>query len=519
MNRIGLVLAVAASAAACSSPAAQPTQAPTPEPTRSAATPTLPTASPRTAAQALMRGDVFTMNAERDMVTFLADRGSIIARSTREGLPPYHSSIQRADASGGKWRTVFEDDAMFFAEKLANGRMAMAEYREAPMSGGAFDVTVVVIDPITGQKWNVDHFALSSATFRGGGGGPRRAAGGLIALGPNSIAWTHLYELPGGGVEAELLLAPLDDLGNTTKVGRSREWIEPISIDDGRLVYVMGGNERDELRARDLTAGPERLLATLRAPTQSAGRDGPAASGIWAGWLERPPMPGAPDAKPASPSTTTFHAVNVETGELRERDLGSDHCHSLTANSGHFVWQCGTPSAKVMAFDPTTWADDAIVASASSPVALAAVAGGFIWREAIAGAGIVTLFTPATASATASPLPAPTSVRWAVDKSEFVDRPFIVVLFFDGAATNVRFVDASAQVVLRVPIAGSGVFSAESCMVRASSGGPTANATWILLDSPSFERFIRDAGTYRVQVDSLGRTVTLPLIDTGCRPR
>jgi hypothetical protein len=474
MNRVSLALAVAALAAACALPAAQSTQSPTAAALPTAAA-TLPAPSPRTAAQPLMRGEVFTMIAEREMVTFFADRGSLITRATREGPAPYHSTIQRADPSTGKWRTVFEDDAAFSLEKVSSGRMAMAEYRADPMSGGAYDVTVVIVDLNSGQRQNVDHFALSSATFHGGGGGPRHAVGGLIALGPSNIAWTHLYELPGGDVEAELRLAPLSDVANVTKLGRSREWIEPISVDDQLLVYVVGGTDRDELRDRDLTTVRERSLAQLQAPTQSAGRDGPARSGIWAGWLERPPMPGAPDAKPGSPSTTMFRAVNVETGELRERDLGSEFCHSLTANAGHFVWQCGTPTPKVLAFDPNTWSDGAVVAAGSSPVSLAAVAGGFIWREAVAGAGIVTLFTPATSSATAPPLLVPTYARWAVDKSEFADRPFILVLFFDGGATNIRIVDASGQIVIRIPIAGSGTFGPDSCTVRARASG--ANST------------------------------------------
>jgi hypothetical protein len=519
MNRVSLALAVAALAAACASPAAPSTRSPLPTPLPTAATTTQPTAGVRTAAQPLMRGEVFTMNADREMVTFFADRGSLVTRATREGPAPYHSTIQRAEPSTGKWRTVFEDDAAFSLEKVSSGRMAMAEYRAEPMSSGAYDVTVVIIDLGSGQKQNVDHFALSSATYHGGGGGPRRAAGGLTALGSSNIAWTHLYELADGVVEAELRVAPLSDLGSATKLGRSREWIEPISIDDQRLIYVVGGTDRDDLRARDLATGRERSLTALRAPTQSAGRDGPAVSGIWAGWLERPPMAGAPDTTAGSPTTTTFRAVSVETGELRERDLGPDYCRGLSANAGHFVWECGTPTAKLQAFDPNTWTDSTIVVAGSSPLSLAAVGGGFIWREAVAGAGIVTLFTPAVSSAPAPPLSAPTYARWAVDKSEFADRPFILVLFFDGGATNFRIVDASGQVMFRVPIAGSGVFGPESCMVRARGSGPAANATWILLDNASFVRFTSDADAYRGEADSLGRTVTLPLTDTGCRPR
>jgi hypothetical protein len=514
MKRFGRALAVATLAAACSSPAAQ---SPTPSPTPIASTTAALRSQLRSSATPLVRGDVLTMTAQREMVTFFADSGSLIARSTREGLPPYHSAIQRADRSSGAWKTIFEDDASFSSEKVGSGRMAMSEYRAELLSGGGYDVTVVVVDLSTGQKRDVDHFALSSASFHGGGGGPRHAVGGLIALGTNNIAWTHLYELPDGNVESELRVASLSDPSRATVVGRSRDWIEPISIDDKQLLYGVGGTERDELRVRDLATTGERSLAFLRAPTQSAGRDGPVASAVWAGWLDYPPLSGAPDAKPSSPTTTTFRAVNVETGELRERDLGPDYCHSLTANAETFVWQCGAATAKVQAFDPNTWADRTVVVSGGPPVSLVAATGGFIWREAVAGTPLVTLFTPALSSAPAAPRPAPTYVRFAVDKSDLADRPFIVVLFFDGGATDFKVVDPSGQIALRVPIAGSGVFTAESCMVRARPSGTSANATWVVLDSAGFERFTREASTYRVQIESLGGTVTLPLTDSGCR--
>ncbi len=34
-------------------------------------------------------------------------RGALVAFSTKEGLPPYASRIQRGDASTGAWKTVF----------------------------------------------------------------------------------------------------------------------------------------------------------------------------------------------------------------------------------------------------------------------------------------------------------------------------------------------------------------------------------------------------------------------------
>lgn len=329
------------------------------------------------------------------MVSFFADRGSLFARSTRDGPAPYLSKIQRAEPSS-TWRTVFENDAAFFAEKVMSGRMALVEYRQEPLSAGAYDVTVVLIDLNSGQRTVIDHFALSAATFRGGGGAPRRAAGGLIALGPNKIAWTHLNELAGGNVEAVLRVASLTELARASVIGRSREWIEPIAIDDRELVYVVGGTERDDLRARDLGTGRERSLTQLRAPSQSAGRDGPAIAGGWAGWIEYPPMAGAPDAQPGAPSTTTFRAVNLRTGVARERVLGAEYCHSLSANASYFVWDCGTRGATQQAFDPNAWKElDVLAVGSSGSAALAAADGGFIWYEAVADARRVTLLTTA----------------------------------------------------------------------------------------------------------------------------
>jgi hypothetical protein len=396
LSVINRVLALIASAfiAGCASPPSA--TSPTPVPTTVVTTGTAaPAASPR-AAQALLRGDVITATGEREMVNFFADRGSLLARATRDGLPPYLSRIQRAERSTGVWSTLFENDAMFMLETVAAGRMAFVEYREQPLSGGAHDMTVVVLDLRTVKTQIVDHFALSAATFRGGGGGPRRAVGGLISLGPNSIAWTHQSELQGGVVEAELRVASFADLSRARVIGRSREWIEPISIDDRELVYVVGGTEKDELRVRDLDSGSERTVAELRAPSQSAGRDGPVISGAWAGWIEHPPMAGAPDAKPGAPSTTTLRAVNLQTGEVRERVLGADYCSRLTANASYFVWDCGVRGVTQQAFDTRSWAvRDVLAVGSTGSAALAAVDGGFVWYEAFAGTQRVSLLTTA----------------------------------------------------------------------------------------------------------------------------
>jgi len=112
----------------------------------------------------------------------------------------------------------------------------------------------------------------------------------------------------------------------------------------------------------------------------------------------------------------------------------------------------------------------------------------------------------------------PTYVRWAVDKTGDHVRPYFLDLFYDGTATNYRIIDGSGQVVLRVPISGSGIFGPETCVSSARPGGKVENATWIAIDANTPWRFIAEAVNYQVQADSVsGSTVTVPLSDSGCR--
>ena len=127
-----------------------------------------------------------------------------------------------------------------------------------------------------------------------------------------------------------------------------------------------------------------------------------------------------------------------------------------------------------------------------------------------------TLTKPPIASQ--APLPAPTYVRWAIDKTGFADRPYFLDLFYDGVATNFRIVDSSGQVVLRVPIAGSGVFGPETCAVRARPPGKSEGFTHLVIDAETLQRFTANAASYRVEADSVGgRSVTVPLTDGDCR--
>jgi hypothetical protein len=91
-------------------------------------------------------------------------------------------------------------------------------------------------------------------------------------------------------------------------------------------------------------------------------------------------------------------------------------------------------------------------------------------------------------------------------------------LFYDGVATNFRVLDASGQVVVRVPIAGSGIFGPETCAVRQHPPGKTEGFTYLSVDAETAQRFTANPSAYRVEADSVaGRTVTVPLTDTGCR--
>lgn len=119
---------------------------------------------------------------------------------------------------------------------------------------------------------------------------------------------------------------------------------------------------------------------------------------------------------------------------------------------------------------------------------------------------------------TQAPLPLPTYVRWAVDKSNDASRPYLLVLIYDGVATNFRIVDATGMVVLRVPIIGSGVFGSETCAVKARAPGKQEGFTGLSIDTATLQQFMSNAATYKAEADTVGPTsVTVPLTDTGCR--
>jgi len=119
---------------------------------------------------------------------------------------------------------------------------------------------------------------------------------------------------------------------------------------------------------------------------------------------------------------------------------------------------------------------------------------------------------------TQAPLPPPTYVRWAIDKSNDPSRPYLLVLIYDGIATDFRIVDGTGTVVLRVPIMGSGIFGPEMCAVKARAPGKLEGFTSISIDAAALQQFTSNAATYKAEADSVGlTTVTVPLTDSGCR--
>jgi hypothetical protein len=116
------------------------------------------------------------------------------------------------------------------------------------------------------------------------------------------------------------------------------------------------------------------------------------------------------------------------------------------------------------------------------------------------------------------PLPAPTRVAWAIDRGEQPERPHVFELHYDGNAMGFRVIDASGQLVLQVPVAGSGVFGPETCMVALQQPGKATIATWRSIDDATYRDLVAHAASYTVEVETIGHgMVTLPLGDSGCR--
>jgi hypothetical protein len=327
----------------------------------------------------------FSMPTDREMNVFAADRGALIAFSTKEGPPPYASKVQRAEAPNGPWKTVFEIDASFVGSgHVVAGRVALIEYRELYQGGGAYSEDFTVIDLSTGKTIAIDRFALSSATYRGGGGAPRRPVGRMV-LGLDRVAWTRLVEGPGGSVTGELRVAPLADPSNVKIVGSSAEWISPLSLDTRRLLYVLGSKTVDELRLVDLATGTDRVIASAALPTDVQvtplpGLDRALLSGDWAIWLD---SPRATDG--------SLRAVNTVSGVARTIAMGGSSCTEPSIGTRYIAWYCAAGVVGIL--DPKTL-DPLATKPAGIGVAPIASDDALLWFDLSTNPRHVVLYRP-----------------------------------------------------------------------------------------------------------------------------
>jgi hypothetical protein len=345
---------------------------------------TVPSASPSPTVAA--SGTAFSIAAERDMIGFFADRGALIAWSSTDGPPPRRSRVHRADPPGGPWRTLYESDAWLVQQAVSSGRMALAEIRELASGVGAYSQKLVLIDLDSGASKLISEFSMSSATFRGGGGAPRRP-NGSIALGSDAIAWTHLIEGPSGSITGELRVASLADASHSTRIGASTEWIAPVAVDARRLVYIVGGKIEDELHVRDLASGADRVVATGLVGDSSmpqAWMSSAAVSGDWAVWQEQ-----ARGGKQSPEPEGTLYALHLVTGERHTVGRGPG-CSGFTAAARYVALQCGR--------DPRIYEAATlrpVVLTAPAPgVGVQASEDGLIWFDVTPTGRNVVVFRP-----------------------------------------------------------------------------------------------------------------------------
>lgn len=325
------------------------------------------------------------------------DRGYLVATSSKDGPSPYASKVMIASPVRGPWKTVYSSDALYNAPTLSDGFLALYEYRE--QGGGAFSEKLVVVDLPFGRPQVVDSYALSAATFHGGGGGPPRPTGSAV-MGGGLIAWVRLVEGSGGAVTGELRIGLPHQATQARLVATSDALIRPLAIDvratGTTLVYAIARGSGAELRAREIDSGAEGVLATAR-PGGSGATPGfqPAArSGEWVAWVEETaPAAGATFAR------STLRAVSIATGSTRTRSLDDAYCPMLTGNPRYFALDCSGPATagpRLVLIDAATWTD-VPVARPTSDGPFALEAKGLlelVWQDRVNGLRRAVLFTP-----------------------------------------------------------------------------------------------------------------------------
>lgn len=385
-------------------PTASPSDFPTPATTAapSVATPAAaapvaapsPTGPPPPAVS--FRGATFAMEIDDEMRSLFADRGSLVAASSKDGPAPFASKILLAAPARGPWRSVYSSDARYTVVTVADGFVAVLEYRE--QGGGAYSQKLVVVDLPSGRSEVVDSYALSAATYRGGGGGPPRPTGSMV-LGGGLIAWVRLIEGSGGAITGELRVGLPHLPGEAKLVATSDSVIRPVAIMDATtLVYVLARDRRVELRAREIHSGAERTLAAAQlietsgiVPFQWTAR-----SDAWIGWVEE-----APPSATMGSGSSTLRAVNVKTGATHDVPLGQSDCPGLSGNARYFAANCsgpGTAPPRMVLLETASWIEVPVAkTTANGPFFL--TAGGIsdlLWQDRVDGRRRVIHFTPTT---------------------------------------------------------------------------------------------------------------------------
>lgn len=441
------------------------------------------------------------MPTDDEMHVFVADRGALVAFSTKDGPPPYASKIQRAEAPSGPWKTVFETDASFVGSgQVVAGRAAVTEYREPFQGGGAYSEDFTVIDLSTGKTTAIDRFALSQATFRGGGGGPRRPVGRMV-LGAERVAWTRLVEGPAGSVTGQLLVATLAEPARAKIVAASAEWISPLGVDARRLLYVLGGKVEDQLHLLDLDTGADRVIASAAMPADfqafpAPGLDRAALSGDWALWLDTPR---------AGPGT--LRAINVASGAQRTIDAGGSSCTEPSVGTRYIAWYC---SAGVVGIIDAKTLEPLTSKPAGMGVAPIASDDALVWFDLITKPRRVVLYRTQIPT-TAAPSPA-FVLHWMSFSAH--DEPHHRLLFEGGSEvpfTDARLVAPDGAVVAQAPAVPTARELIRMCG-RPIVFGPL-RSTLAVPTQHVFNDVIRRPEAYRVEVRVAGQWIAAALVN------
>lgn len=221
----------------------------------------------------VLQGRQTTFTADRDLHRLSSDGRWVVAVHVAEpGTGPRSFVLAGdADAPSPTLRELFTSSAHITNIALVAGRLAYTEYTED--GRGGWSARTDLLDLATGARREVWKGSFTAATFRGGGGGPRRA-GHTYTLDERRIAYTHLIERTAGDLSAELRVREIAS-GVERTIGRSDRWIDPIGFALDEIIYSAPAENIDQMHAVELATGRTRLLLSapnLRSASLGGGR-------------------------------------------------------------------------------------------------------------------------------------------------------------------------------------------------------------------------------------------------------